>query len=504
MATSTASAASQEEQRTRPVTGGDGVTLWTTRAQIGDGPAPLAIIAFLSLAALVLRLIGVNGGLWYDEIMTLILSVRLPLSEIVMEFPSNNQHSLYSVLGHLSVRLFGDHPWSLRLPAVLLGVATVPVLYLFAREFCGRLESLLAALLLTTAYHHVWFSQNARGYSALAFLTVLASWLLLRVLRSARTSEAIWYGIAAALGVYAHLTLVFLVVSHAMLLVIAALTWPAGAPLNRQRRRAAALAIVLAGTFTLLLYSPVLLDLKQFFVDKGAPSTMATPRWAVMELIRGLQIGLGAGLGALVAASFLAAGVWSYMRQSWLIAGLFLLPGLVTVGGAVALQRPIFPRFLFFLIAFGLLIIVRGAFEIAGRFTRRRTAAAATVLVGAMAVLSIYALIPNYRYPKQDFAGAMQYVDRMRSDGDLVATVGVTIPIYRDYFQRGWEPVASLDALNQLRDRAPRVWVLYTLEGYIEGSTPDLMAELRADCAPAQVFRSTVGNGDVTVCAINR
>jgi uncharacterized membrane protein len=503
MARSNQSAALQDDQRTRPVAGGDGVTLWATRAA-AEEPTPWSTLALLCGAAVVLRAIGLNGGLWYDEIMTLLLSVRSPLYDIITEFPGNNQHTLFSVLAHLSVQIFGDHPWSLRLPSVVLGVATVPVLYFFAREFSGRLEALLACLLLTTAYHHVWFSQNARGYSALAFLTVLASWLLLRLVRYARTSAAVWYGLAAALGVYAHLTMVFLVVSHAMLLAIAAMTWPSGAPLNRRRVRVAALAIVLAGTFTALLYSPVLLDVKQFFVDSPTPRTMATPRWAALELIRGLRIGLGAGLAALVAVAFFVAGVFSYLRQSWWIAAVLLLPGLVTLAGAVALGRPIFPRFLFFLIGFGLIVIVRGAFEIATWLTRRRAAAGATGLVGAMAVLSIYALIPNYRYPKQDFAGAMQYVDRERADGEPIATVGVAIPIYRDYYQRTWETVRSLDDLNQLRDRAPRVWVLYTLEGYIEGSTPDLMATLRSDCEPARVFRSTVGNGDVTVCTLNR
>jgi uncharacterized membrane protein len=456
------------------------------------------------VAAAILRVIGLNGDLWYDEIMTLILSVRLPLSAIVMEFPSNNQHTLYSVLGHLSVQAFGDHPWSLRLPAVLLGVATVPALYLLAREFCGRLESLLAALLLTTAYHHVWFSQNARAYSALAFLTVLSSWLLLRALRRARASDAVWYGVAAALGVYAHLTMVFLVVSHAILVASAALTWPAGAPLNRQRRRVAAMAIGSAGAFAMLLYSPVLFDLKQFFVDRPSSTAVASPRWAFLELIRGLRIGLGAGLGALAAAAFFGAGLWSYLRQSWLVAGLFVLPGAVTVAAAVALQRPIFPRFLFFLVAFGLLVIVRGAIVIGSWIQPRHAPRIATILVSAMAAASLVALIPNYRYPKQDFSGALRFVEAERTGAEPIATVGLTTPVYRDYFGRRWEPVASLDELNRLRGEARRVWVLYTLEGYIESNTPDLMAALRSDCRKARVFPGTVGNGDVTVCAVDR
>jgi hypothetical protein len=150
------------------------------------------------------------------------------------------------------------------------------------------------------------------------------------------------------------------------------------------------------------------------------------------------------------------------------------------------------------------LIIVRGAFEIGSWFHRRHAPRIATLLVGGMAAASLLALIPNYRYPKQDFEGAMHFVDTERTDGEPIATVGLTTPVYRDYYRRTWDPVTSLEELNRLRGRARRVWVVYTLEGYIATDTPELMAALRADCTPARIFRSTVGNGDVTVCTLNR
>jgi uncharacterized membrane protein len=137
----------------------------------------------MSLAA-VLACDRSDGGLWWDEIRTLIDSVRAPVAQIVTTFPSNNQHTLYSVLAHASIALFGDEAWSLRLPAALFGVATIPALYFLAREFVGRTEALLGCLLLVVSYHHVWFSQNARG-SMLAYLTVASTVLLLRGLRSA-------------------------------------------------------------------------------------------------------------------------------------------------------------------------------------------------------------------------------------------------------------------------------------------------------------------------------
>jgi hypothetical protein len=461
-------------------------------------PTPWRWLMLLTALAVVLRAIGLDGGLWFDEIATLLYSVRLPFADIVTEFPSNNQHTFFSVLARLSILAFGEHAWSLRLPALLFGAATVPVLYVFARRYAGRVESLLACLLLTTSYHHVWFSQNARGYSMLACLTLLGSWLLLRTMERGRTIDAVWYGLAAALGVYTHLTMVFLVIAHALLCAATMTTDPS----SWRRWRPAAVAFLLAGLFTLLLYSPVLLDLKQFFVDEAKPAAVATPAWAVLELIKGLRIGLGTGIGALAAAALFAAGLWSYYRQNRFVAGVFLLPAALTVAAAVGLGRPIFPRFLFFSIGFGVLIVVRGSIEMGRWIGRTRALTAGSAVVLAMAVVSAVSLVPNYRLPKQDFDGALRFVEAQRTAGEPVVTAGVTGDIYRDYYRRPWPAVASGDELDRIRALGRRVWVLYTLESYIENDSPDLMRALRTHCREAAVFRGTVGSGDVTACAV--
>ena len=468
---------------------------------------PWLLLVLLTALAVALRVIGLDGGLWYDEIRTLLLSVRSPLSTIVTVLPGNNQHTFYSVLAHLSTQVFGEHPWSLRLPAMILGAATVPMLYLFAREFVGRAEALLAGLLLAVAYHHVWFSQNARGYTALTFLTLLSCWLLLRGLRRGKAGDFVAYGVAAALGVYTHLTMVFLVVSHLILCLI-----PLDPALFDRKRpgwwRLPAMGFALAGLFTLLLYAPILLDVRQIFVDRPSPMQVATPKWAVMELLRGLNIGLGTGAGALVGATLVVVGLWSYYRQSRFLLGMFLLPGVITVAAALAARRPIFPRFLFFLVGFALLIVVRGALEI-GRWISRgrspepgRAPTVGIALVAVLAIASVATLIPNYRYPKQDFEGAMQFVERQRVEGEPIVTVGSARYIYREYYHRPWESAASLEELRSIRARGRRVWVLYTLKGYIRNTTPDLMEALDEECAVAGTFRGSLRDGDVTVCAM--
>jgi hypothetical protein len=459
--------------------------------------------------AAALRAIGLDGGLWLDEIITLVDSVRQPVAQIITVFPGNNQHTLYSVLAHVSIRVFGEEVWSLRLPALLFGAATPPVLYLFAREFTGRTEALLAGLLLAVNYHHVWFSQNARGYSALAFFALLATWLLLRGLRRGKSSDFLWYGVASSLAVYTHLTMVFMVMAHAVACALL-LGVP---PFDKDalpRWRLPLIGFVLAAVLALALYAPLLLDVQQYFLKPSQSKEVATPQWAAMELLRGLQVGTGSAFGALAGGILFLCGLRSYFRQSRFLLALFVLPGAITVAAVVGLGQPIRPRFLFFLAGFGVLIVVRGALEVGAWLMRRwkpgaapaPTTAFGVALVALMVVVSASSLAFDYRYPKQDFDGAMRFVQARRAEGEPVVTAGGAIYPYREYYRQPWEGVDSLEQLQKIRAQGRRVWVLYTLAEIIEASTPDLTHALHDECAVAAVFRGTVAGGDITVCAL--
>jgi mannosyltransferase len=483
---------------------------WARSEEDSTVGTPWILLAALTVLAALLRAIGLDGGLWWDEIRTLLDSVRPPLGQILSVFPGNNQHTLYSVLAHASIEIFGEAPWSLRLPAFVFGVATIPALYFFAREFVGRTEALLASLLLAVSYHHVWFSQNARGYTLLAFLAVVSSALLLRGLRRNKLSDYIGYAITAALGAYTHLTMVFMVVAHAVACALL-LGVPRADRDSLRRWRQPATGFALAACFTLLLYAPLLLDVRQFFLKQpGAAAQVATPKWAALEMLRGLRVGAGTAFGALAGALMLVCGSWSYFRQSRFLLALFLLPGVLTVAGAIVLGRPIFPRFLFFLAGFGILIIVRGAIEIGAWLTRlwnpgvaRDSVTALGVgLVALMGGLSVASLPDNYRYPKQDFAGAMQFVRAHRAEDQAVVTAGAAAYPYREYYHQPWEAVTSPDQLKAVRDRGSPVWVVYTLADYLEAGAPELMAMLRSECRVEAVFRGTVASGDVTVCVM--
>lgn len=474
------------------------------------GQTPWLALGCITLLAAVLRAIGLNGGAWFDEIVTLVESVRPSFIAVLTEYSLNNKHPLYSVLAHLSVAVCGEHTWSLRLPAFLFGVACVPMLYFLAVSVTTRREALLASTLLALSYHHIWFSQNARGYTALAFFAMLSTHLLIRGLCGGGWRPYIGYGVVTALGVYTHMTMVFVVVSHFLLCGWLWLTAARG-ELRVRDWRAPLLAFGLAGLLSLAFYAPMLAQVHQFYASHSESSgkAVATPAWAIVETLRALSMGLGTWGVLLAAGVAFAWGLWSYARQSLVVLAFFLLPGFVTAAPFLALDRPMRPRFFFFLAGFGLMILVRGLVSATSWFAARLPARGSArrlevgidvALVLAVALASSPSLLKGYAYPKQDYEQAMRFVEANKAAEEPVASVGLTIFPYKQYYGKQWHWIDSAAQLQDLRERSPSVWLLYTLPEYLETETPDLMGAIRKEFTVVRVFPGTVGGGDIVVC----
>ncbi len=461
-------------------------------------------IAGLTALAACLRIIGLNRGLWWDEIYFLIISVRHPLSEIITIFPADTQHPLYSILAKLTVIAFGEHPWTLRLPAAIFGIASIPALFLLAASVTRRAEALLAAALLAVSYHHVWFSQNARGYTALAFWTLLATWFLLRGIQTGRRAPYIAYGVVVALGVYTHLTMIFVVASHLLICAGVVLSGLRKGS-NSTRWKFPLQGFLLAGALTLLLYAPILTQVQNFFMHRpSAMRAVSTPQWALWETLWGLSLGFGTTTVLFGAAVLVAFGAWSYFKQSRLIFALFALPGVFTALGAVAARGTMYPRFYFFLIGFAVLILIRGAVAlpewIAARMRAPRLAPALTAIlaIGLLSASGI-SLLRNYRYPKQDFEGAIHFVDTHRKEGETVVTAGATTYPMRQYYGKPWESIETKGELEKICRQGRVVWLVYTFPRYLEAAVPGIRDLIQKEFKVIRVFHGTLGDGDVFV-----
>lgn len=470
---------------------------------------PWVWLALLAAAAAVLRLIGLGTELWLDEMITSIISIRPPLLELLTDYKGDNQHPLYSLLAHASTSLLGDTPWAMRLPAMLFGVASVPMLFLLGRRLVSQREALLAAALLAVSYHHVWFSQNARGYAMLAFWAILATDLLLRGIREERRSLFVGYGVVVALGIYTHLTMVFLVAAHGMVCA-----WMAFSPWVSRRLdwRLPFIGFAIGGVLTFALYAPILSQVLNWFMNRPSRLiSVSTPEWALGEGLRILKIGLGAGWSIMVAGAVFGVGLVSYARRSPLAFALFMLPGATTMAGALLGRGTMYPRFYFFLIGFAMLILVRGAMAIGeaaarwiarGRSGERPGIALGNALVALMILASLMSLRYNYAHPKQPFLAAAAYVESNAGPGEQVAVVNASRFAYVEYYGKPWSPIANGEELSEMRASGEPVWLVYTFPRYLELQAPEVMETIRLECGSATKFDGTVGDGDVFACEL--
>ncbi|RMF40025.1 MAG: hypothetical protein D6754_04150 [Alphaproteobacteria bacterium] len=474
----------------------------------GWSRAEIALFAALMILAAALRLYGLDRGIWIDEMLTHVNYMPLTVGEIVTSYADANNHILFSVLARLSLEELGDTLWAFRLPAALFGLGSIAALHLLARRVTGRMEALFATALVTLSFHHIWFSQNARGYTALLFFTLISSVFLFDALRSGRRGPWLLYALTAALGAWTHLTIAFALIGQFAVWAVYAANGRQGAGLARWQ--GLFWGFVPLGLAILILHAPVLPQMLGGALLgtglKGAGSEWVNPVWAALELIKGLGAGFG-GLGMAVAgagALVVAAGSISYARTRWEVAVLFYLPCLSALMLMLAIGYTIFPRFFFFAMGFAVLIVMRGATVLAGLAGRLlRASQANRTRLAALACAAILAAstasLRHVHAPKQDFEAAIAFIEENRRPGDVVLTLGIADFVFNRYYRKGWASVADAAGLDAARKDAARVWLVYTLPGLMQGAFPDIMARIGQDFRVAASFRGTLNGGEIVI-----
>lgn len=463
-----------------------------------------ALLLVILLLATALRLHSLGTELWLDEIQSFVRYITLDVPQIIGTYDTQNQHPLYSLLAHAAWVGFGRQEWAIRLPAVAFGVASLWATYAFARRLTTRAESLLTVLLLAVSYHHVWFSQNARGYTAMQFFAIVGTLLLLRLAAGvSRPARLAWmYAVVMALATYAHATAALIVVGHLVALGIAFLV----------RRRDAApvriawplAAMALSGIVAFTLYAVVL---PQFFTVVRTPTlaglqiVWTSPAWMIREALAVLGKGVTGGLVVVaVGVGVLAVGVASYWRQSRLLVLATICPLLVTAATVIALRHNLWPRFFFFGASFFVLFAIRGGFVLVRAVLRRHAEAVATA--GAIAVAGLSALtVPRAWQPKQQFLAVATWVDSQLQPGDAVVAPDIAGYVYLSYHTPpGWYFTSLVPSLEEIEGTSRRTWVVYSYPTELKAVLPDLASRLStAPYHQVRVFPATVGDGEIFV-----
>jgi hypothetical protein len=484
---------------------------------------PWWVLGSILVLAGVLRAIRLDSGLWYDEVVTLVEFVRLPTTQVLTTYTALNNHILFSLGAHWSTALFGESAWALRLPAAVFGVASIWALWRLALLVVGNRQAVLAALLLTLSYHHLWFSQNARGYTGLLLWTLLATSLFLTGMR--RRARGLWlvYAVVLAAAMYTHLSAVFVFASHGLvylfLLVRGRLIRPVGTVIAAHPGAIEwwpLLGFALGGLLTIDLYSITLPQMFQAFSAQAGEQSVnvkvtewTSLVWTALEVVRSAHLGPTSVAAMLAAAIFGVVGLISLARRDPVFTSLIVIHVPLTLLVLRAISFHIWPRYFFVDIGFATLVLVHGAFASAELLVRRldlrerwqtRVPQVGTALAVALVVTSALSLPANYRVPKQDYAGARDLVESLRTPGDVVVTAGLASLPYERYYAPEWRVVEDLAELEAIRRYSERAWLVYSFPTYMRAVHSGILERVQAEFDVVRVFPGSLGDGDIYVC----
>ncbi len=146
---------------------------------------------------------------------------------------------LFYVLDREWAQVAGSSIASLRIPALLFGVAAIAAMFWFCFELTEDVVVAGAgAALMALSPFFVTYGGQARQYSLWVALIAVSSALLLRAVRNNKPRAWIWYGVAIALALYTDLLSLFVLAGHAAYVLL----W-----YRRDRARAVSFGIAAAG-----------------------------------------------------------------------------------------------------------------------------------------------------------------------------------------------------------------------------------------------------------------
>jgi 4-amino-4-deoxy-L-arabinose transferase-like glycosyltransferase len=136
------------------------------------------LLFLITLLAAALRFYKLGEwSFWIDEIYTINHAVAhfSTLELIVANIPpARNWIPVSVMLTAQALNAWGVHEWSARLASTVIGILTIPIVYIPTKRIFGSHVALIAMLLLAVSPWHISWSQNARFYTSLMLFYSLA------------------------------------------------------------------------------------------------------------------------------------------------------------------------------------------------------------------------------------------------------------------------------------------------------------------------------------------
>jgi len=305
----------------------------------------LALLFLIVAVGAALRLFRIDAqSAWYDELLSVSQSAR-SLTDLLRSLTTADIHPpLHHLILGAWYKVAGFGAMEARLVSVIFGTFSIPLLYLLARRFTDSATSLCAAFLLAVSQIAVYFSQEARPYILVQFLSLAAALAFLDFIRNPNLRDSTLFALAGAGLLYTHYYSVWVLLALGLYWLVV-------------RRRAAVAGfgrMCMVAVVIGVIYSPWLLLLNQsggLNPQRGVlrsihPSQMARASSPLAALNRFNSAKFGsiedrtsapaALVGFALFTAPAAAALWQAMRTGsggailgWLLAGVPVLAAVV-------------------------------------------------------------------------------------------------------------------------------------------------------------------------------
>ena len=166
------------------------------------------------------------------------------------------------------VKLFGWSAFWVKLPFVLMGIASIYLIYLIGRQWFNRKVGLFSAAFFAVSQFTIFYSQLARPYSAGLFFVLLMAVFWHKVVFGTKTTTRDYIGFA--LSAWACSVIQYFSIAQAGLIFLTGLFF-----LPKERRK----AYWLSGIAAVVLFAPTLpIFWQQLFVSGSIGGWLAAPK----------------------------------------------------------------------------------------------------------------------------------------------------------------------------------------------------------------------------------
>jgi mannosyltransferase len=438
----------------------------------------LQILLSLTIIGAILRFFNLGfNSLWLDEATTYNIAIKSIPDIWQVTTGGEFNPPLFYWTEHIML-VFGNSEVVLRFIPALLGVLTIPLIYLVGKEFMDRNTGIIAAAAFAFSPFLVFYSQEARAYSMMLFFVTFSMIFYFRALKNNDIRDWALFGILAALAFWSHFYALVIIGALFLYALYELIPKIKGSLVTA---RPLVVACVIFGVICL----PLILVTIQLFAKRtaSAPTFGIQGPGLIIATFEQISCWNTQIPGAVIALYLLLLLFIAGIVQAFLLdknKGIFLVSITVLtfiISNFLSYRIPMQPRYLIFL-AIVFFIAIALSYKLV--FTWINSPALVYGFIALLVVINAPMLAGYYSgYVKEDWRGFAGGLQQLTHPGDIVVVVPGYVSQPLDYYYSNISdqtlelPATTATDLNRINAQKKNNTIFFVVTGDISAANPE-------------------------------